>query len=335
VRLSAQPDAAWPDATRPDVVRADEWHEVLGSAFAQLAPERLDDREPGGRLAGAQLGPLAAYQVAGTPQIVRRSTTAIHRAAADPLKICVQLAGRATVHQDGREIVLEPGQLAIYDTGRPYRLRLEHQWSCAVMAFPRAALDLRAPIIAAAMTHAYPLADGPGAVLASFVTAAVQQRAALYGTAACHLGEAGLHLVAGTLSAAAPPGSVAPGDPATAALRLRILDYVRGHLADPALSHASVAAAHHMSARTLHRMFEHEASTVTDYIRSRRLAAVLRDLTDPALANRGIAAIAARWCFTDQAHFTRSFRARYGISPSAARRELTAQPARPLAAERD
>lgn len=311
-----------------DAVRADEWHELLGSAFAHLEPERLDDHEPGGWLAGAQLGPLATYQVAGTPQVVRRSVTAIRRSAADPLKICVQLAGRATVHQDGREIVLEPGQLAIYDTGRPYRLRLEQQWSCAVMAFPRDALDLRAPVISAAMTHAYPLADGPGAVLASFVTAAVQQRAALRGTAACRLGEAGLHLVAGTLSDAAPDGAAVPGDPAADALRLRILDYVRAHLADPALSHASVAAAHHMSARTLHRMFEHEASTVTDYIRSRRLAAVLRDLTDPALANRAIATIAARWCFTDQAHFTRAFRARYGISPSAARRELTAQPGR-------
>jgi AraC-like DNA-binding protein len=89
-----------------------------------------------------------------------------------------------------------------------------------------------------------------------------------------------------------------------------------------------------MSARTLHRMFEHEASTVTDYIRSRRLGAVLRDLTDPVLANRSIAAIAARWCFTDQAHFTRAFRARYGISPSAARRELSA-PASRAAADLD
>jgi len=37
---------------------------------------------------------------------------------------------------------------------------------------------------------------------------------------------AGLHLVAGPLSDAAPDGAAMPGDPAAAALRLRILDYV-------------------------------------------------------------------------------------------------------------
>ncbi|MGW9499321.1 helix-turn-helix domain-containing protein [Streptomyces prasinus] len=40
-----------------------------------------------------------------------------------------------------------------------------------------------------------------------------------------------------------------------------------------------------------------------------------RDLTDPRLRSRSIRAIATRWGFVDAAHFSRAFRAAYGVSP--------------------
>jgi AraC-like DNA-binding protein len=294
---------------------AERWRVELSDAFSRLIPEQLDEHQPDGALTGLRLGRLATFQVDGTPQVVRRTRTAIRAAPGDPYKICVQVRGRATVHQDGREVVLEPGQMAIYDTGRPYDLRLERQWSCAVLAFPRHALGLPEHVIAAAMAHVYELADGPGAVLADFVRAAVRRQDSIPATATDRLGEAGLHLIAGTLTETSPAAHEAAD-----ALRLQILGYVRTHLSNPDLSHAQVAAAHHMAGRTLHRLFEHEPCTVTDYIRTQRLEAVHRDLTDPLLRNRSIATLAARWGFTDQAHFTRAFRARYGTTPSHARR---------------
>lgn len=298
------------------------WREQLGTAFGQLVPESLEAGAPDGRMAGTALGVLAAYEVSGTPQVVRRTPGAVRRMPVDLLKICVQLRGRATVIQDGREITLEPGKMAIYDTGRPYHLRLEQQWTCAVLAFPREALSLPERVVLASMTRAYPLAGGPGAVLAGFVASAVLQHTTIRDTAAGRLGEAGLHLIAGTLGDAALPDTDAAAD----ALRLQILGYIRAHLAEPELTHARVASAHHMAPRTLHRLFEHEPYTVTDYIRARRLESALRDLSDPLLAHRSIAAIAAHWCFTGQAHFTRTFHAKFGINPSDARRDLASKP---------
>jgi AraC-like DNA-binding protein len=299
----------------PDPARAEEWREELGGAFGQLSPVPLDGCSLDGRMAGGQLGTVAAYRVSGTPQIVRRTPTAVRAVPIDLFKICVQQAGRATVRQGGREVVIAPGQMAIYDTGRPYELRLEQQWTCAVMAFPRTALGLPEPIVTASMGHAYPLDDGPGTVLASFVAAAVDRGRPVHHASADRLGEAGLHLVAATLSESALMAHEDTAD----ALRLQILGYIRAHLADPDLSHNQVAAAHHLAPRTLHRLFEHEQRTVTDHIRSLRLEAVYRDLADPLLANRSIATLAARWCFTDQAHFTRAFRARFGMTPSESR----------------
>jgi len=295
------------------------WREQLRTAFGDLVPEPLESGTPDGEMAGTSLGMLAAYEVSGTPQTVRRTPGAVRRTPTDLLKICVQLRGRATVIQDGREITLEPGEMAIYDTGRPYHLCLERQWACAVLVFPRDALSLPERLVNASMNRAYQLTGGPGAVLAGFVASAVLPHTTIRDTAANRLGEAGLHLIAGTLGDAALPDTEAAAD----ALRLQILTYIRAHLTEVELTHAQVASAHHMAARTLHRLFEHEPHTVTDYIRTRRLESALRDLSDPLLTHRSIAAIAAHWCFTDQAHFTRAFHARYGMNPSAARRNAT------------
>ena len=54
-------------------------------------------------------------------------------------------------------------------------------------------------------------------------------------------------------------------------------------------------------------------------IRHERLEAVRRDLADPLLSGRSVAALAARWCFFDAAHFSRVFRQHYGYPPSRAR----------------
>jgi hypothetical protein len=57
--------------------------------------------------------------VAGSPQIVRRTAASLTAAPADPLKVCIQQTGRAVIHQGDREVVIGPGELALYDTGRP------------------------------------------------------------------------------------------------------------------------------------------------------------------------------------------------------------------------
>ena len=108
------------------------------------------------------------------------------------------------------------------------------------------------------------------------------------------------------------------------AVRLQIEAYIRAHIADTDLSHGTVAAAHHMSERTLHRLFDESGQTVTELIRSYRLDGILGDLQSPASAGDAISRIATRWGIHDKPHLTRSFRARYGMSPSEARQRAGA-----------
>jgi AraC-like DNA-binding protein len=100
----------------------------------------------------------------------------------------------------------------------------------------------------------------------------------------------------------------------------RIHAFIDAHLGDPALTPATVAAAHHISLRYLHKLFEPEPQGVAGMIRQRRLERCRHDLLDPAQADRPVAGIAARWGFSSAAHFSRVFRDAYGLPPAEFRR---------------
>jgi NAD(P)-dependent dehydrogenase (short-subunit alcohol dehydrogenase family)/AraC-like DNA-binding protein len=89
----------------------------------------------------------------------------------------------------------------------------------------------------------------------------------------------------------APP---AP-DAAHRALMLQITAFIEAHLAEPGLSPAQVAAAHHISLRQLHKLFHAGGTTVAGWIRQRRLEHCAHDLRDPRCAARPAAAVGARW----------------------------------------
>lgn len=69
------------------------------------------------------------------------------------------------------------------------------------------------------------------------------------------------------------------------------------------------------------------------WIRQRRLERCRRDLLDPALADLPVSAVAARWGLMNAAHFSRAFRAAYGLPPTEYRRAVSV-PARPFAPSR-
>ena len=78
--------------------------------------------------------------------------------------------------------------------------------------------------------------------------------------------------------------------------------------------------------RYLYKLFEHRPSGVAAWIRERRLERCRRDLLDPALRTQPVSTIAARWGLTDPAHFSRAFRAAYGVPPAEYRSSMAGAP---------
>jgi transcriptional regulator GlxA family with amidase domain len=92
--------------------------------------------------------------------------------------------------------------------------------------------------------------------------------------------------------------------------------FIQRRLGDSGLSPAAIAAAHHMSLRSLHQLFHDQGLTVAGWTRRRRLECCRRDLSDPAQASRPVAAIAASWGFSSPGDFSRAFRAAHGLPPA-------------------
>ncbi|MFI6445715.1 helix-turn-helix transcriptional regulator [Kitasatospora sp. NPDC050543] len=107
-----------------------------------------------------------------------------------------------------------------------------------------------------------------------------------------------------------------PGaEAAQVSLSLQIRAFINEHLPDPGLSPDSIARAHHVSVRYLHKLFQHEGTSVHRWIQQRRLEEARRELSKQGRAAVTIASVAHRWGFVDPAHFSRSFRAAYGMTP--------------------
>jgi AraC-like DNA-binding protein len=301
-------------AVKPRQLHDDEWRDALARNFNGLVPALAarDDVPARGWLAGAQLGEVAAFHVAGTSQVLARSPARARKQPSDLLKVCIQRAGTATISQDGREVLLAPGAMAIYDIDRPYTIALDGDWRCSVIAFPRSAFVASKHFIDAVICRSTSVAQGPGSVLAPLVASAVNGDAAGGSTSDVLMGHASLDLLRAALAAVRLPER-------PDAVVLAIDAYIRRHLADAGLSHAAVAAAHHMSERTLHRLFEASGQSVTDLIRAYRLDGIMADLRSASSASDTINQVAARWGMHDMPHLTRAFRARFAMTPTQAR----------------
>jgi AraC-like DNA-binding protein len=91
-------------------------------------------------------------------------------------------------------------------------------------------------------------------------------------------------------------------------------DYIDDHLQDPELGASTVAAALHISKRSLYRLFAEKDQSLASYIRTARLQGVKRELETAGEAAR-IRDVIGRWGFTPGGHFSQVFQKEFGLSP--------------------
>jgi len=108
----------------------------------------------------------------------------------------------------------------------------------------------------------------------------------------------------------------------------RLCDAIDRDLSDPNLTLRKLAASLKASSRYVQKLFENVGTSFSHYLRERRLENCSVELRDPACANLSISDICFRWGFNDAAHFSRSFRDQFGMSPREFRRMATAVPLR-------
>jgi len=71
--------------------------------------------------------------------------------------------------------------------------------------------------------------------------------------------------------------------------------------------------------RYVHKLFEVEGATFSEFVLARRLEFARRLLTDRRLSSRSVTSIAFDAGFSDLSHFNHTFRRRYNATPTEAR----------------
>lgn len=98
-------------------------------------------------------------------------------------------------------------------------------------------------------------------------------------------------------------------------LRSYVQKVIDQSLTQPGLSPVGLASRLNISVRHLYRLFEEQDDSVCRYIQRARLKRSADDLTNPFLKSESITSIAYKWGFTDSAHFSRSFKKQFELSP--------------------
>ncbi|MEH2608075.1 helix-turn-helix transcriptional regulator [Bradyrhizobium sp. AZCC 1693] len=107
--------------------------------------------------------------------------------------------------------------------------------------------------------------------------------------------------------------------------RLRMLkDDIARHLRHGPVTAADLARRHRVTPRYVHKLFETEGMSLSQFVRAKRLALVHRSLSNPNLADRTIGALAFEAGYGDLSTFNHDFRRHYGMTPSALRAAVIA-----------
>lgn len=251
--------------------------------------------------------------VSATEHAVERTPELVERDDRRFTKLGLQLEGTGLLVQENRETLLEPGSIAIYATDRPYSLMFDGSSRTLVMMFPSRLIDL--PHRAIGELTATPLgtAGGMGGLVGTYLAGLAERLDLLAGPTGERLARNAVDLTAAMLSNELAIGrvEVSPRE----RLFAEITRFIDVNLGSPDLDPASIAAAHFISSRHLHALFHEHDTTVSTWVRRRRLEECRLRLADPAFDGRSISSVAADWGFADAAHFSRAFRAEFGCSP--------------------
>jgi AraC family transcriptional activator of tynA and feaB len=223
--------------------------------------------------------------------------------------------GEAQIQTRGREHVVRAGELCLLSSLEAFDKRLSADYSELFLYLPLPiAESLSRPVPALAQHTLIAPQRGLGAMLADGMQSLRRVRHEMSpGEWSAALG-AVFELAAGVFGRSEPERV---GLATREVQRARAVRYLEQHLVEPELSPRTIAAGLGMSLRYLHLLFEH-GDSVGATILARRLEHCRRVLaTDP----RSISEIAFAHGFNDAAHFSRTFKARFGRTPRDVRNE--------------
>jgi AraC-like DNA-binding protein len=296
--------------------RFDMFREEIAHQVARLDVQGADRQSFFARFTYARMGPLNCGAIDVSPASYGRTNDL----TADGNDDFVLLVNRADqLHHRRSGLTLRKGGVFLEDNSRTDYITFPAAGALTSVNIPRRTLLELAPSAEDSVGREIDEGGPAMRLLTSYVSTLIESETA----DADLLDLAGQHVLELAAIALNGNGRIVPGDRRSgvkAARLSRVRRCIDANLANPALSLALVAALNTISERYVQLLFEEEGTNFTEVVLEKRLRLAFRLLASPLYRFRRISDIAYGAGFVDLTHFNRSFRRRFGCTPSDVRR---------------
>ncbi|MCC7463496.1 MAG: helix-turn-helix domain-containing protein [Gammaproteobacteria bacterium] len=290
------------------------WNDIIADVFTPLQTSPLDSGGFAAEARAAPLGRLVVTNIQADPATIQRTREQAAQSCDRRFFLHMLVSGRLRVTQEGREALLQEGDLALADSSLPYTLHHTQPCNLIVLVMSQEDLKQHLPHPEDVIGVRFPGDSGLSNTTSVMLRSLWEQaRDEIDPEIGSRIADSLLEMFAASWLAR---NGVQPVDSAVSGYRrVQIKRYIEAHLRDPELSARSVAAAFGISPRYLHMLFVKEGETVSNYMLRRRLEQCVKQLSDPLWRKRTITEIAFSWGFNNATHFARVFRHRYETTP--------------------
>jgi len=300
-------------------VAAEDRLDVFRAAMKETSGSTRVDVEPSpegvsGRLDLWSFGASRIFTARSTGVKLVRDSKAARGATPEAVAIAVHGLGTGHHEMGVDQRVVRTGEVMVVDVTRPFSFAWSGLGSSTSLQIPIADVGMPMDAVqrAAGRVRNSPL---HGLVSRHLLELARDADALSSSPMAPVLGEATTQLVRALLAGAVADDGAPSQGVVEHTLLAQVHAYVRQNLRDPALSADAVASALAVSRRQLFRVCSRADFSLEQYVIGKRLECAKAELGSRAARSRSITAVALSWGFKDPSHFSRRFRAAYGLLP--------------------
>lgn len=297
-------------------LRSEYWAQALATLCGRLHADAFGAGTLDGHIDYATLSRLRLCRIEVSRHRIAHPASWAEPGGQSVIKVLFQTSGTSIFEQDGRRLVIGPGDCLVYDVARPHAITSAALTKHHVVIIPRQVLEQRGLALDRLQAQQVSAREGAARLAHDFALSAFNEAPAL--SPGCELQAAETLLDLVLMAFFSDASSRRSG---REALTCRIKALIRENLSDPDLSIEQLSSALDCTKRYLHMSFAEENTTITSYIWQKRLEKCLEELEFGPKSGKTLTDIAFSWGFSSSSHFTHLFKKRYGLPPSAVQRQ--------------
>lgn len=302
---------AWSTDNAVNGDRADAWESMLDESHLPWKLTATPDDDFNATVAMRQFDGYRLIRCACDATRGSRTVNEIARTSGRALSLLHLRHGKEAITIGDSEIILHAGDMVLWDSERRMTFDVPDRLEKLTLMFPYTALTSIFPSAGDYVGRVITQRPGLSTLLTSYLDSIEKEMWTMSSEDLTAAMKPTMDLLATVLTME----SRLPRQSLRALSLKRVQHYIVSNLADPELSPATIAGSNGITPRYLHLLFEDGGTSVSNWVRERRLERCRDDIHCSVTTGKTITEIAYAWGFNDLSHFSKAFKKQFGVSP--------------------